>query len=201
MSAGIQERPFVITDIDKIRQLIAAQGKLLLEDIADQVVGRPRIRECRWGGPYCSTIQDIYDFLLYLYNNMPECRQDPIGYVSKFVKQRVDLGPVNKIPLLSIRIKIIGGDCESCKGDDDLTRMLFDSRKIESIDDAFVILRGKQYDFMSAVHMVFDSIYPHHNLGKWRGYAVFYAIMCWILVIQQYVTTDVSFRGFLPIKV
>lgn len=199
--ATVEEKPFAITDLNYIRCLISAHGKLSLEEMVDKVVGRSRIRACRWGGPHCSATQDMYDFLLYLYNSMPECREDPIGYVSKFLRQPIELGPVNKIPLMTIRIRIIGDDCSTCRNDDELTRMLMDSRKIDSIDDAFVMLKMKQYDFMSAVHMVFDSIFPHHNLTYLRGYAVFYAIMCWILVIKEYVTTDLSFRDFLPTKI
>lgn len=186
----IEEKPFAITNIKRIKKII--NSGVRLTTIIKKIVGRDFKRDCRWGSCYYASTQDTYEFLMYLYNNVPACHKDPFLYISKCAKM-IELTEINDNPYLTILLNIIRYSCSLCKTDSDLSESLNYFGTIRSIDDAFERLKKMSYSLEHAVHVVFDGIYPRHNI-LCAGDDT--ALKCWVLVIKGHVKNDNAFIGF-----
>jgi hypothetical protein len=191
-----KHQQFAITDINEIKELIVG-NYYTLEQLVDQIVGRKHICGCY----HCAAdayIQDTFNFLMYLYHNIPECKSDPVNYISEILKTWFVLLQPEKNPLFALRIRMITDACKISKNDEELTELLSTSVQIKDIDDAFVILKEKDYTLENAISVVFNTIYPNNticdmcDLGRCKP-----ALMYWILFVQGHVKKEMPFNDFI----
>jgi hypothetical protein len=188
----ITEKPFAITDLEQIHHIIHESDTL--DEVVDKVVGRGH-RVCRWGSCQYANMQDMFDFLMYMYQNDPECKADPITWLFQFTKRVIKLETKSENPLLSVRIAVIASACEMCETEEELAKLLARVTQIQSIDDFFTCLKDYGYALWDALMLVFDSIYQTNNFIH-IYHTSKYAMLCWILIIKGHVKNESAFSGF-----
>jgi hypothetical protein len=188
----IIEKPFAVTDLYEIHCIIRETDTL--NEVVQKVVGRES-RVCRWGSCQYAEIQDIFDFLMYMYQNDSICKEDPMTWVLQFTRRTIKLENKSENPLLSIRINVIASACNMCETEEELAELLACIMKIQTVDDFFEFLRDHGYVLWEAITLVFDSLYQTNSLVNIYN-DIKYAIMCWILVIKGHVKDEESFGWF-----
>lgn len=182
----------IVTNVDEVLKIIDENKSFhnMVEKFTDVKLKKD---DHQWGNNY-DQIQDEFDFLMYLYNNVPECKDDPLKYVNKLFDFEIKIGKPIKNPIYKVR-KVITRDYNTidCKTDKQLIKFLRAVARAKTIDD-FLSIQRKQHDLLTlAVYSIFETIYPENNIAARE----LFSIMCWWLVIKGHVKNEESFSGFL----
>jgi hypothetical protein len=209
----ILETTIKIKDFDSIIKIFDDSSDF--EYNIEKIVGRHSDRTCRWVRN--SLIQDFYDFLSYLSNELLLSEKEIYDFLGVRPKKKLPVIDSNSI-LDYLKYNMINRsrtyytiEIKNCVYDEEYANNLFEKEKdnienAKSIDDLFVHLKQAKFNLSGSVITIFNDIYTNNefiisrNSKIKRTHAAFFSFLvgfrCWILVNNKIISNDMCFRDF-----